>query len=199
MEQKADYAELRRLYFSPREQDKTPSHSNVSNFESKIEDEPLETPSSRLHEVITSTLDANEMFSSICQDEVNEFKTQLSQRSNDIINTLQDKYGTRTYSKITQMIKSEDFSEWDQLEQELLSVQIDSLVDHELKESKLEQPNLASVAFDESFEELALAADADLDYLDALVQHDYGRLCRLQSDSESISSIFSEILENEQK
>lgn len=199
MEQKADYAELRRLYFSPREQDKTPSHSNVSNFESKIEDEPLETPSSRLHEVITSTLDANEMFSSICQDEVNEFKTQLSQRSNDIINTLQDKYGTRTYSKITQMIKSEDFSEWDQLEQELLSVQIDSLVDHELKESKLEQSNLASVAFDESFEELALAADADLDYLDALVQHDYGRLCRLQSDSESISSIFSEILENEQK
>ena len=49
------------------------------------------------------------------------------------------------------------------------------------------------------FEELALAADADLDYLDALVQHDYGRLCRLQSDSESVSSIFSEILENEQK
>lgn len=201
MEQKADYAELRRLYFSPREQDKTPSHSNVSNFESKIEDERVETPSSRLHEVIASTLDANERFSSICQDEVNEFKTQLSQRSNDIINTLQDKYGTRTYSKITQMIKSEDFSEWDQLEQELLSVQIESLVDHEqeLKESKLEQPNLTSFVFDESFEELALDADADLDYLDALVQHDYGRLCRLQSDSESISSIFSEILENEQK
>ena len=193
MEQKADYAELRRLYFGHREQDKTPSHSNVSNFESKV-DEPLETPSSRLHEVMTSTLDANEMVSSICQDEVNEFKTQLNQRSNDIINTLHDKYGTRTYSKITQMIKSEDFSEWEQLEQELLSVQVDSFID-ESKDVKLETSSL----FEDSFEELALDADADLDYLDALVQHDYGRLRKLQSESECISSIFSEIIENEQK
>ena len=77
MEQKADYAELRRLYFSHPEKDKTPSHSIESNFESEL-DEPLETPSSRLHEVMTSTLDANEMFSSIGQDEVNEFTTQLS-------------------------------------------------------------------------------------------------------------------------
>ncbi len=197
MEQKADYAELRRLYFGHREQDKTPSHSNVSNFESKI-DEPLETPSSHLHEVMTSTLDANEMFSSICQDEVNEFTTQLSQRSNDIINTLHDKYGTRTYSKITQMIKSEDFSEWEQLEQELLSVQVDSFID-ESKDAKRESSSFSSFAFEESFEELALDADADLDYLDALVQHDYGRLRKLQSESECISSIFSEIIENEQK
>lgn len=197
MEQKADYAELRRLYFSPREQDKTPSHSNVSSFESKLEDESLETSS--LHEMIISTLGASEGLSSIDQDEVKEFKTHLSQRSNDIINTLQDKYGTRTYSKITQMIKSEDFSEWDQLEQELLSVRIDSLVNNELEESEINEPNLETFAFGDSFEELALDADADLDYLDALVQHDYGRLHRLQSDSESISSIFSEILENEQR
>lgn len=197
MEQKADYAELRRLYFSPREQDKTPSHSNVSSFESKLEDEPLETSS--LHEMIKTTLGASEGLSSMDQDEVKEFKTHLSQRSNDIINTLQDKYGTRTYSKITQMIKSEDFSEWEQLEQELLSVRIDSLVDNELEESEINKPNLGAFAFEDSFEELALDADADLDYLDALVQHDYGRLRRLQSDSESISSIFSEILENEQK
>lgn len=195
VEQKADYAELRRLYFSHPEKDKTPSHSIESNFESEL-DEPLETPSSRLHEVMTSTLDANEMFSSIGQDEVNEFTTQLSQRSNDIIHALHDKYGARTYSKITQMIKSEDFSEWEQLEQELLSVQVESLVE-ESSDAKLEPSGLS--LFEDSFEELALDADADLDYLDALVQHDYGRLRKLQSDSECISSIFSEIIENEQK
>lgn len=195
MEQKADYAELRRLYFGHREQEKTPSHSNISNFESEL-DEPLETPSSRLYEVMTSTLDANEMFSSIGQDGVDELTTQLSQRSNDIIQSLHDKYGARTYSKITQMIKSEDFSEWEQLEQELLSVQVDSLVE-ESGDAKLEASSLS--LFEDSLEELVLEADTDLDYLDALVQHDYGRLRKLQSESECISSIFSEIIENEQK
>ena len=33
MENKADYAELRRLYFGHRENDRTPSHSKVSNYE----------------------------------------------------------------------------------------------------------------------------------------------------------------------
>ena len=196
MEQKADYAELRRLYFGYREQDKMPSHSGESNFEAKL-DEPFEASSSRIHRVITETLSEKENFSSICQNEVNESKSPLSQRSNDIRQTLQDKYGTGTYSKITEMINSEDFTEWDQLEQELLSVQLNPLTD-EGKEDDNELTNFSSSRFGESFEELALDAEADLDYLDALMQHDYGRLHKLQSNSESICSIFSEIIENEQ-
>ena len=89
------------------------------------------------------------------------------------------------------MIKSEDFSEWEQLEQELLSVQVESLVE-ESSDAKLEPSGLS--LFEDSFEELALDADADLDYLDALVQHDYGRLRKLQSDSECISSILVKLL-----
>jgi len=188
MEQKADYAELRRLYFGYPEQDKMPSHSGESNFEAKL-DEPFETSSSRIHRVITEKLGENE---------VNEFKSPLSQRSNDIRQTLQDKYGTGTYSKITEMINSEDFTEWNQLEQELLSVQLNPLID-EVKEDDNELTNFSSSRFGESFEEIALDAEADLDYLDALMQHDYSRLHKLQSNSESICSIFSEIIENEQK
>lgn len=196
MEQKADYAELRRLYFGYREQDKMPSHSGESNFDSKL-DESFETPSSRIHGLITETLNKNEKFSSICKDEVNEFKSPLSQRSNDIRKTLQDKYGAGTYSKIIEMIDNENFTEWNQLEQELLSVQFDTLM-NEVKDDENKLTNFASSPLGDSFKELALDAEADLDYLDALMQHDYSRLNKLQSNSESISSIFSEIIENEQ-
>ena len=61
-----------------------------------------------------------------------------------------------------------------------------------------EPTNFSSSGLGESFEELAVDAQSDLDYLDALMQHDYGRLHKLQSNSESICSIFSEIIENEQ-
>ncbi|MBQ1770252.1 MAG: hypothetical protein IIZ99_06025 [Turicibacter sp.] len=196
MEQKADYAELRKVYFGYREQDKMPSHSGESNFHSKL-DEPCETSSSRIHRGITEILDENEKFSLNFQNEVNELKSPLSQRSNDIRQTLQDKYGTGTYSKITEMINSEDFTEWNQLEQELLSVQLNPLIDQE-KADDNQLTNFSSSGLGESFEELAVDAQSDLDYLDALMQHDYGRLHKLQSNSESICSIFSEIIENEQ-
>ncbi|MDE5977633.1 MAG: hypothetical protein K2G70_04100 [Turicibacter sp.] len=196
MENKAEYADLRRTYFTHREQNKMPSHSNGSNFELGV-DESLETISSRLKEVMTSTLEKDDMFSKINEDEKNEFKAQLSQHSNDLMNALADKYGTRTYSKITQMIQSEDFSEWEQLEHELLSVQGASFSKRNSKDITPEISRLS--AFKDSVDELVLDADADLDYLDALVQHDYNRLRQLQSNSECISSIFSEIIENEQQ
>ena len=196
VENKADYAELRRLYFGPREIDNTPSHSKVSSYETGI-DQSLGDFTSDLHHLLKDEQESDERLEPQQQAEMTEFKSQISQRSTEIINALYDKYGNSTYNKITSMIHNEDFSDWDLLEQELLANQINpELISAELEE--LQPIVYESLGLEESFEELSMDdMNDDLDYLDALVQHDYGRLRKFQSDQECLSSIFTEILENE--
>lgn len=197
MENKADYAELRRLYFGPREIDSTPSHSKVSTYETGI-DQSAEGLSSNLHDLLNEKDSFDETLEPQQPEEITEFKSQISQRSTEIINALYDKYGNRTYNKITSMIQDEDFSDWDVLEQELLGNQINSdLMGVDLGE--LDPMLCQSFGLSDSYEEISLEeVNDDLDYLDALVQHDYSRLRKFQSDQECLSSIFSEIIENEQ-
>ena len=123
-------------------------------------------------------------------------RKELATRSQEMMRLLQEKYGVTTYSKITQMIKNEDFSEWEQLEQELLSVPIEPLEDELPTKERVSL--IMSDNEVEEYTDLEEIIDTDLDYLDALVQHDYGRLKRLQTEGECISSIFSDIIENEQ-
>lgn len=170
MEQKADYAKLRRLYFGT-SGSATPSHLDQFNSESGSDDSQ-KTISSGVSEMITDTDDLNEMvFSS------NET---FSEKSTECMKKLHEKYGTQTYAKITKMINEEDFSEWEQLEKELLAVEIDPLMSND----------------DQTLSEGNIEAEADFDYLDALMQQDYKRLKNF--DSECIGDIFSEIIENEQ-
>lgn len=198
MENKADYAELRRLYFGHRENDRTPSHSKVSNYETGI-DQTIDGFSSDLHNFLTIHEHSSDEEPTIMidNDEI-EAKSGLTQRSSELISNLCDRYGNRTYNKITSMINNEDFSEWEQLEKELFASEL-SLNINDLEEST------ESLTYDEIVNELnelnELSTgdmDDDLDYLDALVQHDYSRLRKFQTDQECLSSIFSEILENEQ-
>lgn len=195
MENKADYAELRRLYFSPREIDRTPSHSKVSNDEMVIE-QSTNSFSSDLHNFLTN----QESLTDEEQIKINASlgdgpKSAISQRSSELINNLCDRYGNRTYQKITSMIHKEDFEEWEQLEKELFASEL-SLNMNEVEESS------TGLIYDEIVNDLdeltSIPIDDDLDYLDALVSYDYSRLLRFQSGQECISSIFSEILENEQ-
>ncbi len=197
MENKADYAELRRLYFGPREINSTPSHSKVSTYETGI-DQSAEGLSSNLHDLLNEKDSFDETLEPQQPEEITEFKSQISQRSTEIINALYDKYGNRTYNKITSMIQDEDFSDWEILEQELLGNQINpDLIGVDLDE--LDPVLCHSFSLSESYEDISLEeVNDDLDYLDALVQHDYSRLRKFQSDQECLSSIFSEIIENEQ-
>ena len=190
MEQKADYSELRKVYFNACEED-VPSHSVASNLELKSE-ALQESISSRLSEIMSSALEANESL----QMRRAPGRKELATRSQEMMRLLQEKYGVTTYSKITQMIKNEDFSEWEQLEQELLSVPIEPLEDELPTKERVSL--IMSDNEVEEYTDLEEIIDTDLDYLDALVQHDYGRLKRLQTEGECISSIFSDIIENEQ-
>ena len=99
-------------------------HSVASNLELKSE-ALQESISSRLSEIMSSALEANESL----QMRRAPGRKELATRSQEMMRLLQEKYGVTTYSKITQMIKNEDFSEWEQLEQELLSVPIEPLED----------------------------------------------------------------------
>lgn len=194
MENKADYAELRRLYFGHRENDRTPSHSKVSNYETGIE-ETIDGFSSDLHNLLTiHEHSSDEEQETMTEIEGTDPKSALSQRSSELISNLCDRYGNRTYNKITSMINNEDFSDWEQLEKELFASELS------LNITSLEEPN-EGLTYDEIVNDLneltSENMDDDLDYLDALVSHDYSRLRKFQSDQECLSSIFSEILENE--
>lgn len=195
MEQKADYSKLRSVYFRAGEEEMT-SHSNRPNLEAKS-DALQESISLRLSEMMSSALEANESFRMGKMSGKKEFATQLSQRSQEMMKMLQEKYGVTTYSKIAQMIKNEDFSEWEQIEQELLSVPLESF-EGELP-TKEGTPLMMSDRKIEDFINSEDQVDTDLDYLDALVQHDYSRLKKFQTEDECIHSIFSDIIENEQK
>ena len=195
VENKADYAELRRLYFGHRENDRTPSHSKVSNYETGI-DQTIDGFSSDLHNFLTIHEHSyDEEPTTMSDNDEMGPKSGLTQRSSELINNLCDRYGNRTYNKITSMINNEDFSEWEQLEKELFASEL------KLNLNDLEETT-ESLTYDEIVNELNEMTtgdlDDDLDYLDALVQHDYSRLRKFQTDQECLSSIFSEILENEQ-
>ncbi len=118
-------------------------------------------------------------------------KSGLTQRSSELINNLCDRYGNRTYNKITSMINNEDFSEWEQLEKELFASEL------KLNLNDLEETT-ESLTYDEIVNELNEMTtgdlDDDLDYLDALVQHDYSRLRKFQTDQECLSSILVRFL-----
>ncbi|MGL4337595.1 MAG: hypothetical protein ACRCST_11960 [Turicibacter sp.] len=197
MENNANYDELRRLYFSSRTTNKIPSHSKVSNLRAYVNDTLVNTQTTHtsINEEVEQQKNSDDFFE---DQDLNEFKKELNQRSSNIINALYDKYGSNTYAKITQMINNEDFSEWNELEKTLIDNKIDSLIpgSTEISDNFLTILSESNLFLDEMASEGNF--DDDYAYLDALVQHDYGKLRKYQNEQNNISSLFNEIIENEE-
>ena len=201
--QEVDYVKLRKIYFNY-QAGREPSHSNEkSEHKGYLND----SESVKTHELMTMVensekTSANLSFGEELEDdylqELGEFKSKLSQHANDMINKLYEKYGAQIYSKIIQLIKDKDYMEWNQIEKELLSGNFELMIENK---QDMAFDNIENLNFNKEFNS-TLDFDyqkQDLNYLDALVTQDHQRLNHLQSDKSSISSIFSEILENEQQ
>lgn len=191
--QKVDYAELRRIYFNY-QSESVPSHSNNQSEDEKY---LADHSNSKIHNLIKITSDSEETMEVSQWEqalangdfyELDELKSRLSKQANEILNQLFAKYGSEVYEKLIQLIKDKGITNWSQLESEMLSANFEILI-AEGKRFTLQEKN----GFEKSSQ-----PDDDLDYLDALVQQDYRRLNKLQSNNGCISSIFGEIVENEQ-
>lgn len=115
----------------------------------------------------------------------------LNNKAVQVIQALHEKYGELLYTKIIQSAKHSASSGVDQLERELLSGRFEQMLASE-NESWLQNQNLS-----EEFGETVNLLNDDLDYLDALASRDFRRLGKFSSGRESLSAIFSEIVENE--
>ncbi|HAX74033.1 MAG TPA: hypothetical protein DCY20_10960 [Firmicutes bacterium] len=204
MEKNANYDKLRKLYYS--NPAPSPSHTKVPNLRTisnkTIINATAQKETIKVEDVQLQQQDEQVVVNEIMADgELNEFKKELNKRSSDIINALYDKYGTKTYSKITQMIHNEDFSEWNELEKSLKEEMIEFNISKEPETAHefLELLN-DSKLFNDVLEEQTMQPELDEDYayLDALVQHDYKKLRSLKEEEGSLASIFNEILQNEQ-
>ncbi len=191
MDTNANYETLRKLYFGTQVSN-LPSHPKDKNEKSLTASSKDEGTKATLNE---TEITQNERDFLTSDEDLEGFKEALSQRSLDVIRALYQKYGSGMYHQVNQMIEDENFSEWEQLQQQLMQEEIQSILPEQLTKGS-ELLNL----YTES--ELLLSQveqddHEDLDYLDALVSHDFRRIRQLDQEDESLTSIFSEILENE--
>lgn len=191
MDTNANYETLRKLYFGTQVSN-LPSHPKDKNEKSLTASSNDEGTKAILNE---TEITQNERDFLTSDEDLEGFKEALSQRSLDVIRALYQKYGSGMYHQVNQMIEDENFSEWEQLQQQLMQEEIQSILPEQLTKGS-ELLNL----YTES--ELLLSQveqddHEDLDYLDALVSHDFRRIRQLDQEDESLTSIFSEILENE--
>ncbi len=191
MDTNANYETLRKLYFGTQVSN-LPSHPKDKNEKSLTASSNNEGTKATLNE---TEITQNERDFLTSDEDLEGFKEALSQRSLDVIRALYQKYGSGMYHQVNQMIEDENFSEWEQLQQQLMQEEIQSILPEQLTKGS-ELLNL----YTES--ELLLSQveqddHEDLDYLDALVSHDFRRIRQLDQEDESLTSIFSEILENE--
>ncbi len=191
MDTNANYETLRKLYFGTQVSN-LPSHPKDKNEKSLTASSNDEGTKAILNE---TEITQNERDFLTSDEDLEGFKEALSQRSLDVIRALYQKYGSGMYHQVNQMIEDENFSEWEQLQQQLMQEEIQSILPEQLTKGS-ELLNL----YTES--ELLLSQveqddHEDLDYLDALVSHDFRRIRQHDQEDESLTSIFSEILENE--
>lgn len=200
MAQEVDYVKLRKIYFNY-QAGREPSHSNEKSEHNGYLNDSESVKTQELMTMVENSEEtsANLSFGEKLEDEylkeLGEFKSKLSQHANDMINKLYEKYGAQIYSKIIQLIKDKDYMEWNQIEKELLSGNFELMIENK---QDVAFDNIENLTFNKEFNS-TLDDYQDLNYLDALVTQDHQRLNHLQSDKSSISSIFSEILENEQQ
>ena len=196
----ADYETLRKLYYGAQSsknashltQQQAPSFSSV--LLNKLASEKADM-----------TLDSERDFLTE-ESDLDGFTEAISQRSVAVIASLYKKYGSNVYERVDEMIEAEDFSDWKAIEEALEMEQVESLLTPNMvKTSELlklysESEALLSEVDNEDasylLDETEETAE-DFAYLNALLSHDYRHLNRAAKEEESLSSIFSDILENE--
>ena len=194
MDTSADYETLRKLYYGTQYNNR-PSHTKI-NYDQPLVTSVPDIEEQPVIEDVEMTPEVRDFLTSD-NEELELFKQALSQRSLEVITSLYQKYGTGVYNRVDDMIKNEDFSEWDQLQEHLMQENIQSILPEELTK-KSELLNLyAESELLLSQVESPIEQDEDFAYLDALVSQDYRRMHTLNQEEESLTSIFSEILENE--
>ena len=196
----ADYETLRKLYYGTQSTEypsrmikqQAPSFSSVLLDKLALEKTDMTLENERGFLTDESDLDG--------------FTEAISQRSLAVIASLYKKYGSTVYPRVDEMIEAEDFSDWQALEETLEMEQVESLLTPNLvKTSELlklysESEALLSEVENEQdshlLDETEESAE-DFAYLNALLSHDYRHLNRATKEEESLSAIFSDILENE--
>ncbi len=195
MDTNADYETLRKLYYGT-QFNKMPFHTKMNynqSLTSSLSEDDYEPSITKETEMSPD----EGAFLTSKDDELDVFQQELSQRSFDVIASLYQKYGTSMYGRIDEMIRTEDFSEWEELEKHLMEENIQSILPEALtNESELLNLYAESELLLSSVD-TPLEQDEDFAYLDALVSKDYRRMNTLNQEEESLTSIFSEILENE--
>ena len=199
MAHNVDYAEFKKNYFN-RLNENEPSQLNLSHKIEKNIDNNLEI--TNLMTILADSKEElhmsnyNEIFEDDYLQEINYFKSKLSKHANETLNKLYDIYGMNIYTKMIDLMRNKETIEWSQIENQLILGNLELMVeDNNFDEEKF---GIQRTTIDE-FLNYEDESEEDLDYLDALVQQDYRRLGSLPSDKGEISSIFSEIIENEQQ
>lgn len=138
---------------------------------------------------------STEAFLETENSEIADLLPRMSLKALSTIQALYESYGERLYSSILLLSRSPKPEAIHQLEEDVLSGKLEQL----LENAKIKENRSQVQAFGPSEEfggTMNLLTD-DLDFLDALASHDVTRLNTFSSNQESLSAIFSEIVENE--
>ena len=201
MAHNVDYVEFKKKYFNHQTENE-PSQLNLSNKVEKNIDNNLDI--SNLMTILADSKEElhmsnyNEIFEDDYLQEITYFKSKLSKHANETLNKLYDIYGMNLYTKMIHLMRNKEAIEWSQIENQLILGNLDLMVEDDPFDEKkfgIQKINIDEFLNYNPDDE----SEEDLDYLDALVQQDYRRLSSLPSDKGEISSIFSEIIENEQQ